>query len=179
LERREIIDRLAQDPAAVESWRLAVELQREAGLASPASRPSFERFVASRWLLAAAVLVAVVLAGVWTLSQRARAPEAPAVYRQAAGTAITSELDQGAALERASPVLRWSSQLEPTSWSVRVTTAELEVLVEEDGIEAPRYEIAPERLAGVAANGELFWQVEAHLEDGTTIASRTFVVSIP
>lgn len=186
-ERRTVLDALAIDPATAESWRLAVELQRQldvgqgVGLSSsPHRRP---RRAWASWAAAAALVLA---AGLGLLTERGQDPP---VYRDpgtAVGTteAITSEVSESEAVQRHDAVLRWSfsdagsTDGDTVRYTVRVLTSDLEPLVVLDDLAVSEVRLPGEKLADLDDPARLLWQVEAHTADGRVIVSPTFFIEL-
>ena len=99
--RRDLIDRMATDPALAQAWRVAVELDRARGGVATSGRQT------TRWLpqafmgLAAAVIIAVGIRVF--LVDRAPAD----TFRAGAGTVVESLIASDAALPADAFVLRW------------------------------------------------------------------------
>jgi hypothetical protein len=170
-ERRELVDRVAADPAYAEAWRIAHELrQAERGDSegvAPAASPSWS----PAWLgLAAALLFAVGVA----IVQIQRSPAD--TFRTQASYVIESPIPSDASLSRDAFVLRWAPGPEGTRYQVRVTTEDLRVIATANDVAAPEFRVAPEQLSSVSAGSRVFWQVVASLPGGERVSSQTFSV---
>ncbi|MFP3939975.1 MAG: anti-sigma factor family protein [Thermoanaerobaculia bacterium] len=183
-EVRDVVDHLAACPHCAEAWRLAVAFEEEAASgvesAAPSRRPRAP--LRSAWLpAAAAVLVAMVAAGVWWTLGPGTGGEAP-VYRAGGEEEIRSLVPEGEPLPRDEAILRWGSVPEgaaaETTYDLLVSTEALEPVAEASELEEPRYRIPPERLNDIPVGAALLWRVEARLADGRRVASPTFFVRI-
>lgn len=169
-ERRQIVDRVAVDPAWAEAWRLATEVH---GATSGAgARRGYFR---SHPLLAAAASVALVV-GAGILAREVLAP-AP-VYRDLGGVAIESLVPENETIPREELVLRWTPVEPGARYDVTVTTEDLRVVSTASDLEAPEHRVPGERLSEIPSGGRLYWQVTARLPGGEEARSRTFVAAI-
>lgn len=180
-ERARMVDLVARDPAAAESWRVAQELQRELERREPAvPTSSVSGTVAvSRgaqrysWIaMAAAVLLAVGL-GWWQLGPKPF-EDGPDVYRQSTTIDLHSVISEDEAQPRDQVVLSWSDAGPDARYSVRVLGADLEPLIDVEELTSTSVELPPEPLASVADGERLLWQVEARTPDGQTVTSPTY-----
>lgn len=180
-QRREVIDRMATDPALAQAWRVAVELDRARGddattALQEASR--FQRQASMRWLPPALMGLAatlIVAAGIRVLLVN-RAPAD--TFRAGATVTVESRVPSDAALPRDAFVLRWNPGPEGSRYSVRVTTEELKVLTTASELTAPEFTVPSTVLESVPAAGRVFWQVTLAAPGGETISSQTFVVRV-
>ncbi len=186
-ERRAVVARVAADPAWALAWRLAHSLSEAANRAeAPVVRLApvialaprrLERLRAqltrSRpvWGALAAVLLAVV-GGVVVMERQGNES-----IRTRGNTdeAITSGLPDAAALPRAAFTLRWNGVPQATAWSVQVSSEDLLVVHHAEGLKAREYAVPETVLAPLSSGTRVLWQVEAHLPDGSTRKSSTFV----
>jgi hypothetical protein len=171
-ERREVVEKVAEDPSWAFAWRAADELWTASREAAPARR------TASRWsssvgwaALAAGILVTVGL-GIWN----APAP-APSLDRGGAGDRIESLLPEGQPLARTAAVLRWKGPPGAT-YDVRVSSEDLVHVHTATGLGEGTYRLPAEVLAPLPSPGRLLWQVEARLPSGETVRSETFVLKL-
>lgn len=169
-ERRQIVDRVAVDPAWAESWRLASEVHgATAGAGAPRS------YWRNHPLLAAAASIALVV-GAGILAREVLAP-AP-VYRDLGGVSIESLVPENETIPREELVFRWTP-LEPGArYDVTVTTEGLQVVSTARDLEAGEHRVPAERLSEIPSGAKLYWQVTARLPGGEEIRSRTFVTTI-
>lgn len=191
-ERREVVARVAADPAWASAWRLAHELNRSASDATaraerePArdsrarrdpERPRAPRhrfhFTWSRpmWGALATAALALVVVGV-SLRQQT---DGPPVMRGADTAAIVSGVPEGAPLPREHCVLRWSGGPEGTRYSLQLSSEDLSVVHRQDSLTRNEYTVPAEVLAGLPPGTKLLWQVEARLPDGQVRRGATFV----
>jgi hypothetical protein len=175
-ERRELIDRLATDPALAEAWRVAHELRVASGVDADAGAAP-RRPVAgwSRGWLAAAAVLLIGVSGVVML-QRAR----PAVetFRNVEGYSVESLTPANATLPRNEFRLRWTPGPPDTRYQVRVTTDDLQVLTIAADLSAAEFVVPGETLASVASGDRVLWQVDATLPGGERMSSATFTTRV-
>lgn len=171
-ERREVVDRVAQDPSWALAWRAAHELWTAS---REAARP---RGIASRWssglrwgALAAGLVLTAGL-GLWI----GRAPTPP-VHREAATPHVESLLAEGLAVPRAAAVLRWKGP-PGTTYDLRITSEDLLHVHTATGLKEGEYRLPAELLESLPPAAKVLWQVEAHLPDGRTARSETFVMKL-
>ncbi|WP_241759389.1 hypothetical protein [Pyxidicoccus parkwayensis] len=190
-ERREVIARVAADPAWASAWRLAHELHQASTEATdraeqtqdtPRARRDTER-VRTRghrfhlawsrpaWgALATAALVLVVVGVV--LKQ---GPEGTTVIRGADTAGITSLVPEDTRLPREHCVLRWSDGPPGTRWALQLSSEDLSVVHREDSLTRAEYTVPASVLSALPKGTKLLWQVEARLPDGEVQRSATFV----
>lgn len=191
-ERREVIARVAADPAWASAWRLAHELHQAASEATarearetvpePGTRRDAERpkprghrfhFTWSRpaWgALATAALVLVVVA----VMPRPEDEGAPRT-RGADTATLVSQVPEGTPLPRAHCVLRWSGGPPGTRYSLQLSSEDLSVVHREDSLTRGEYAVPEKVLSALPPGAKLLWQVEARLPDGEVRRSATFV----
>jgi len=175
-ERRELIDRLASDPALAEAWRVAHELH-EAGGAGVEARGVPRQPVRGwqrGWLAAAAVLLAAVSA--MFVFQRTRPVDE--TFRAGERYAAQSLLGADATLPRDQFRLRWTPGPPDTRYQVRVTTEDLQVLTIAADLPVAELVVPRETLAPVAPGNRVLWQVDATLPGGERISSATFTTRV-
>jgi hypothetical protein len=175
-ERREIVDRVASDPACAEAWRVAAAMWQASQSTAPVLRavpPRTTRW-APAWLATAAVLLLGTAIGVVSLLNRPQVDE----FRASPGVAIESRLAPDVSLPREAFRLRWSPGPEGARYQVRVTTEDLRVLATTADLTEAQFTVEPAALAGLASGSRVFWQVEVLLPDGGRVASPTFVTHV-
>jgi hypothetical protein len=179
--RRDLIDRMAGDPALAQAWRVAVELDRARGgdtLAMLPKSSGSQPRPPARWLPAALMGLAatlIVAAGIRVILVN-RAPAD--TFRTAAGTTVQSRVASDALLPRDAVVLRWSPGPGGSRYSVRVTTEDLKVLTTASDLTAPEFTVPRDRLGSVPSGGRVLWQVVLAAPGGETVSSQTFVVRV-
>ncbi len=175
-EREAIVDRLALDPAAAESWRLAQELHREL-----AERESSYRSVTvvplwrRRWVAVAATLL--LAAGLVLSMQIVDLPSAPPdepVFRDPAAVQLLSLIPEDVPQPQDQVTLSWSGAGEGVRYTVRVLGSDFEPLSVQRELTATEVRVPSERLSDIAATERLMWQVEARWPDGQIATSPTF-----
>ncbi|MCP3138731.1 hypothetical protein [Pyxidicoccus xibeiensis] len=191
-ERREVVARVAADPAWAAAWRLAHELTRSASEATALAerapppdtrarrdterpRPQGRRFhfAWSRPVWGALATAALVLVVVGVSVQQGT--DGPPVVRGGDTVAVASQVPEDAPLPRERAVLRWSGGPEGTRWSVQVSSEDLSLVHRADSLTRSEYAVPAEVLAAVKPGTKLLWQVEARLPDGQVLRSATFV----
>lgn len=174
-ERRELVERMAVDPACAEAWRVAQELWRAAnGEADTTGVETRGRSWHPSWLAAAAVLVLAVGA---VVLMRVNAPPADE-FRDPAGYAVESLVAPDASLPRGAFRLRWAAAPAGARYDVRMTTEDLRVLATARGLTTPELVVDPDRLSGVASGTRVLWQVDVTLPGGERVTSPTFTARV-
>lgn len=176
-ERRAVLEEVARNPAAAESWRLALELEREIGEAG--ERPSTPVVPVGRrlWQSLSAVAATVALAAgvsMWLEPD----PEVTPVYRDPAAATITSLTPETEPQPRHDVVLRWSDVGAGTRYTVRVLTEGLEPLLTLEELTLPEARLPADRMVELPPGTRLLWQVEARTPDGREIPSATFFLEL-
>jgi hypothetical protein len=169
-ERRDVVDRMASEPAVAEAWRVAHEVRRAQMGDAPVDIGSSPRSWTPAWIGLAALLVLSV--GVSLVQFRTPAE----TFRDSGRYVIESLVASDATLPRDAFVLRWKPGPDGSRYQVRVTTEDLRVLTTAVDLTAPELKIPPERLSDVAPNTRVLWQVVVALPGGETVSSQTFVV---
>lgn len=165
-ENEAVVLHLAECTACAMAWRLAREIAR---------RPSRSL---RRWaLLAAAAAIVVGAAGILAVRLPRRAVE-ESVYRGQQGSWLDTRVPAGTALPRGAFVLRWAAGPAGTTYDVHVMTEQLEPVAQASGLKQAEYRVGDARLARVAPGERVLWRVIAHLPDGRTVASRTFLTTL-
>ena len=171
-QRRDLIDRMATDPALAQAWRVAHELERarqgESMLTVTPARP---------WLRTALMGIAATLilaAGVRLYVNRTPSDE----YRAGASYVVESQIASDATLPRDAFVLRWKPGPDGSRYTVRVTTEDLKLLATATEITAPELSVPRETVAPLASGTRVLWQVVMSVPSGETISSQTFVVRV-
>lgn len=172
-ETAELVDHVASCASCAEAWSLARSF-REGEL----SRPKPAAVVRGPWYRrtapwAAAAAAALILAVGGTLLVEHRPPPAPA-YRAADDVTIRSLVAEDAPLPKDAFLLRWQGP-EGSRYDLLVSTADLRVLAQPQGLSRPQYRVPEALLADQPAGAEILWQVEAERTDGTRVTSDTFI----
>jgi hypothetical protein len=173
-ERRALVDRLADDPASAQAWRVAHEMWEAAQAAEGRSVvPGPARRWVSPWLAAAAVLViSTGIALVWLL----RAP-AGDEFRTSPGYVVES-LVADAPLPRNAFTLRWTPGPAGSRYLVRVTSEDLQLLATGADLTTPVFVVESDRLSNLPSGAGVLWQVEASLPTGERVTSPTFIARV-
>ena len=182
-EVREVVEHVAACGECAEAWRLARALGEEVAEegAEPAPAAGGRTILLPwPWAAAAAVVLALFAAGLWWSGRpgEARRPAPAPVYRQGAEIAIRSEVPPGKALPRDHAELAWSGAPDGSTYDLSVSTEDLRTLDQAEDLEEARYTVPEKAFEGLSAGAKVLWRVEAHLPDGRTVASPTFVSAI-
>jgi hypothetical protein len=178
-ELREVVEHTCLCAACAEDWRLAAEVDRQSTASQTTMAPARVgkvipgRFGQWRPLVAAAALAAGLLIAVGVYRTGGLGPQEP-TYREAPGTTVSSLLAEGQALPRQEAVLRWSPVPGASSYDVRVSTEDLQVVDTAQGQTTTEHRIPASALSRLPAGTKLLWQVEAVFPDGTRQSSPTF-----
>jgi hypothetical protein len=173
-QRVVLLDHVAQCADCTEAWRLAMELgARPAELAESGASISPARRPAWRSALAASVVLVAGVVGYLALPVRDEIPR----YRDAAESLAPASLVTGS-LPRDRFVLRWSPGPQGSSYSVRLSTADLALLLVQQNIASPELSVPASALVRVKSGEQLLWQVEVRLPNGQQIPSETYVVTM-
>jgi hypothetical protein len=168
-ERREVVEKVAQDPSWAVAWRLAQEMWTASRESTAPVRVVRTTSRPWQWGALAACLAAAVGLGIWN----AQGP--PAVgHRDPTGARIESLLRSEGTLSRADAVLRWTGPPGAT-WDVRVTSDDLVNVHATSGVAATEYRLPDGFVAQLPPGSRVLWQVEARLPGGGTLRSDTFV----
>lgn len=171
-ERRELVERLATDPACAEAWRVAHELRRSFSTTTAQERRR-PRHSAS-WLAVAAVLL--MAASVVFFSRRDQASDT--TFRDYGRPAIASLVPADAALPKDAFQLRWTPGPQDSRYQVQVSTEDLRLLATVGDLTRPEVAIDSARLADVPRGSRVLWQVQVTLPDGERAVSPTFVTRV-
>jgi hypothetical protein len=179
-QRMQIIDHVAQCAECTEAWRLATQLgarpaQRAAEPSAAASSPlpRADRMPLRRIAFAASAVLAVGVVTYLALPVDDGIPQ----YRDAAEPLAPTAQVAGS-LPRDRFLLRWTPGPQGSSYSVRLSTADLTPLLMQQDIARPELLVPTSMLANVKSGDPLLWQVEVRLPDGRRIASETYVVTM-
>lgn len=182
--RMQIIDHVSECAECSEAWRLAMELGARADEETPRASTSHETHIPAevtsgssggvwKFAIAASVIVSVGLLTHFTLREDDETPQYRDVIDSAAPKSLVSDR-----LPRDQFVLRWSPGPAGSTYTVRLSTQDLSLLLEQQDIERSEF-VVPSAVFERAASGEqLLWQVEARLPDGKRVSSETFVVTV-
>ncbi len=165
-QRMKIVDHVAQCAECTEAWRLATELG-----ARPAQRSS--TMPIRRFAFAASVVLAVGVVTYLALPVGDQVPQ----YRDATEPLAPTSLVTGS-LPRDQFILRWSPAPQGSTYSVRLSTADLTPLLSQQDIVSPELLVPSSALANVKSGDQLLWQVEVRLPNGRQIPSETYVVTL-
>ena len=187
---QELVEQMSTDAGLAEEWRMARDMQTEVSsfpsgellmVKAPTGSEAKPEAKAEGTVIAAAhrfrrvagpiigLAVAAMLLIVVGLPKK-DAP--PAQYRAGEGQQIESLIPRGEALPRDAFVLRWS-EIDGAVYSLLVSGADLQVIDQPSELTSASYQVPATSLEGV--EGEVYWQVEASLPDGSSLTSKTFV----
>lgn len=169
--RREIVDHLAICPNCSEAWRLAVSLHADAR-SNPLAGEALETGL--RWRVAAIAATLLLALGL-PLGSLFFSQQEPG-FRQQEEPVIQSLLIEQELIPRQRFVLRWTpvAAKEPVRYSVIVTTEDLQVVAEEQGLLETHYQVPQALLSHLKSGARLRWQIQAILDNGRQFSSATF-----
>ena len=183
-----VIDHVTRCAECAEAWRLLLAidgLALKSVHAAGAPREQGGSVVAlkraslfsHRFLAPLAAAAGVVLAiGLLVTYLPHSPPDAPQ-YRANAAADVPKSL-VGTELPRSKLLLRWSGSATDASYTLRVMTTSLEPILIKEGLRQTEYLVPASALAGMAADGELLWQVEALLPGGRRETSQSYVLKV-
>ena len=157
------------------SWRIAVDLIEVSGAGRARARgtPRITWGLAS--FAAAAVLVVAVGLGIVL-----RNGPSPDLYRLPAASAdVRSLLEDGSAIPREAPLLRWSPVEPGAAYRVDVSTDSMRLLDRSPWTVATEYRLPEAALADVPSGGKIVWLVQVRLPDGRRLDSAAFINTVP
>ena len=173
-DRRELVDRMATDPAFAEAWRIADELWRASQTSSASPSEPQARWWAPSWIATAALVLLGVSLGLVSYLNRSPNTE----FRNRPGYEVQSAVPSETAISRETFRLRWTPGPQGSRYQVRVTTEDLRVLATADGLTEPEFMVERDRLTTLPPGAKVLWQVDAVLPSGERISSPTFVARV-
>ncbi len=168
-QRLKIVDHVSQCAECTQAWQLAMEL----GARPVSSRGEAGRARVPKFAVAASLILAV---GLTTYFVRQGHQESPQ-YRDAAHR-LAPASRTGDRLSRNSAVLRWSPGPEGSTYAVRLTTADLVLVLERQDITGVELAVPAAVLEKLPPGEQLLWQVEVRLPNGQRVTSQTYVVTL-
>ena len=174
-ERRSLVERLSNEPALAEAWRMAHHGQRPVPVADAATE-SPRRLM--RWLTPSFAAAAVLVLAIATAVLLRRDGSDGVTLRDAGQNTIESFVAANDGLPRDAFRLRWSAGPADSRYDVRVTNDNLDLLAAVTDLSEPELVVDPASLAGVPSGTRVFWQVGVLLPGGERIVSPTFVVRL-
>lgn len=170
-----VIIHMARCTACATAWRIARDVAAEP---APVPFPVERARRVTNWTglaAAAAILVAVVGAGIFLLDPgRGTAP----VHRTQEGASIESAIDEGTVLARDRCLLKWTAGPDGTYYDIRIMAGRMQPLVKREGLDRPEFVVPQEILEDVASGDRILWHVTARLPDGRRVESDTFIAEI-
>jgi hypothetical protein len=171
-ENRRLADHAATCGSCALAWKLAREYADEAELRPT---PSLRVW---RWLPAAAVLVAAVVAvGVFAPWEEGEGKGEP-VLRSVSTERVRSLVPEDQPLSRTEFVLRWSGGADGARYDLRITDRRLNTLHRATSIDATEYTVPESALSALEPGSIVLWQVETVLPDGRRATSATFAARL-
>jgi hypothetical protein len=168
-EDRLLIAHLAECGVCAANWRIAREmLGAEEDVAAPPA-PALRRY-GPALALAASLTLAVGLG--FLIAPDALRDEA--VYRVAGADWLEPLPGDGATLPRDAFDLRWGAGPLGSTYDVRATTEQLDLVAEGLRLDRPRFHVPAEALDPLPDGARVAWQVTAHLPDGGRVESESF-----
>ena len=176
-QRMTVLDHVAQCADCTEAWRFAMESGARPVVAeeSSASIPQGR----TRWMpmRQAALMASVVLAvGITAYLGRPISDETPRYRDAVEPLAPASRVPEN--LPRDRFVLKWSPGPQGSSYSVRLSTADLTLLLVQHNVASPELTVPASALTQVKSGDRLLWQVEVRLPNGQQVPSETYVVTL-
>jgi hypothetical protein len=170
VERRDVVEHTSECAACAEAWRLAAALPPDEG------RDAVEEAVPRRSYgsyLAAAASVLILIGVASTLRTWVSSPKPG--FRDAERGEIRSLVPDNEPLVRSDCWLRWTPGPRGTQYHLTVTSEGLDVLVDVDALDSPRFLVPEGALSDLDSGARLLWQVTAAFPDGGEVSSETFV----
>jgi hypothetical protein len=172
----DLLDHALACTACDRAFVLARTLLREtavgtAGTESPPVSIRRSPALTRRTVVAGLGLVAAAAVAILALRRPPTREEPP--FREAPAGSITP-LPGTEHLPRGRFLLRWSAGPPGSRYSLWVATPELRELYAESRLETSEQLVPASALAGVPEGADVLWRVEAHLPDGTHLASPAF-----
>jgi len=178
LERREedvILMHVGECPACAASWRMARDLALDAADRPAAPVNKMPRRMAWMPLAAAAVLVvAVAGVGIMWIAPDEQEP----AYRTIEGEWLRPEIPLEEPLARDDCLLRWTPGPMGSTYKVRVTSENLEIISVGRWLDEPEFLVSATALEELPPGSRIFWQVSARLPDGHRVDSASFISRI-
>jgi len=184
-QRLRIVDHVSQCVECSQAWRMAMELgARPSGPVEQLRPTLFSRLHPPRWrvrakaveirlALAAAAMCAIAVAAYLALPVQQQRPQ----YRDVANPlAPVSLLAENLTRERF--MLRWSPGPQGSTYTLRLTTADLLPLLVQQDVTKPEFLVPSAVLGRVVSGEQLLWQVEVRLPNGERVTSKTYVVTL-
>jgi hypothetical protein len=175
-QRMTLLDHVAQCADCTEAWRFAMEsgarpvVNEESSASIP---PGRARWPTRQIGLAASIVLAVGVTAYLGLPIRDETPG----YREAVEALAPASLISGS-LPRDRFVLKWSPGPQGSSYSVRLSTADLTLLLVQQNLASAELTVPASALTPVKSGDRLLWQVEVRLPSGQQIPSETYVVTL-
>lgn len=175
-ENEELLLHLGGCPACAAAWRFAQEVSPDD---SPVPLPVRKVRIARRsWFpiaaVAATVMVAAGLGAYLLIPDR----DGSAVYRTQESEWLQPAIADGSSLPRDDFVLEWGSGPEGTWYDIRVVGEDMKPLARGTRLRQAEFVVAEELLGSLQPGSVVYWQVTAHLPDGRTLESQSFITGI-
>jgi hypothetical protein len=170
-QRLQILDHVSQCGECAQAWRLAMELGARPAAGSLMAKV---RTLTQPQLALAAGLLVALGAGLY-VSMPGHEPQAQ--YRDVASPLAPKSL-VASKLPRDRFLLKWSSGPQGSTYTVRLSTADLVPLLLKQDVSAAELLVPAETLAGVTSGDPLLWQVEVRLPNGQRVESNTYAVTV-
>jgi hypothetical protein len=175
-QNESLLRHLGECGACAASWRLARDLSESSGKKrAPVAAGRGSRFGDLPMLAMAAALVLAVALGSQLFGPRRT--EAPAFRNQQAEW-LTPVGEDGGSLPRGQFLLRWAEGPEGSTYDIRVTTEDLDLLATGRRLEQAEYQVPADALEDLPGGAAVYWQVTAHLPGGRSIDSDSFLTRI-
>jgi len=170
-QRLKIVDHVSQCVECSQAWRLAMELGARPTTGSLLAK--VRTLTQPQLALAASLLVAVGVGLYVSMPGHEQQPQ----YRDVASPLAPKSLVDSK-LPRDRFLLKWSSGPEGSTYTVRLSTADLVPLLLKQDVTTAELLVPAETLASVTAGDPLLWQVEVRLPNGQRVESNTYAVTV-
>jgi hypothetical protein len=176
LEREQclrIVDHVSQCGECSQAWRVAMELGARPTVKIQAGTWTARALALPRFAMAASLILAVGIAAYVSMPRHEPVPQ----YRDVASPLAPRSL-VASKLPRDRFLLRWSAGPQGSTYTVRLSTADLVPLLLKQDLTTAELLVPPKVLAGVASGDPLLWQVEVRLPNGQRVESNTYAVTV-
>jgi hypothetical protein len=173
-ELTKLVDHSAQCEDCSEALRLARELRADGATGVEATIHLVSP--QPRWLIGLAL--AAGLAGLVVLNVRHQRPNPEPLFERGPGALAMRSAIPDAPQARQALVLRWVPYPGAHRYNVTLATSDLRVLFQRSGLEQTEVPVPAVALEGIPPGARLFWRVEAALDDGRSVESPAFTLTL-
>lgn len=173
-QRRDLVDRMASDPACAEAWRVAHHFWQSAHAGVTAEEPvRYARVWTPSWLAVAATVCIGIAVAIVQFTRPAGDE-----FRDQPGLTVEALTPAETLVARDAVWLRWKPGPPGSRYTLRVTTEDLQVLTTARELTAPEYRVEPDVLSKLPPGTRILWQLDVALPGGEVISSQTFAVRV-